>query len=1060
MNRFNLMLLSIFCCVTVHTRDLGGEHRECNEELSDYATFIDLACNDLVHLSLDTNCYAELTPEMLLEDLDGLSTDYVIQVEYAKVWSNDINFDQSHINKTYNYRVIHIATGNSCWGKVRIEDKYPPGLICDNDTLRCGDNFGPDLLGFPIPPWFNVNIVKDTNKVNAYYVYGWDACSKVYLYFVDRMVMNTCDSTFIIKIYRDWTAADSLGNTSKCTDTICILRPTEQDIDYPPHYDGFDLDHLSCTDSFPKLPNGHPSPDFTGHPVPKLCKTMAATFSDLRIEICVASYKLIRRWTIFDWCTGRIIYYDQIIKVIDDEGPVFVCPVDFSIGMQAYNCEGFGKLPEPNNVKDCGNLFYKIFATYHKPVPGIDDEPSTKYIIYNKKDSCYYFDGGPQGEYTLLYIVTDDCGNSSTCEVELTVNDNLAPIAICDQKTVVTLTNDGTGKIYAETFDDGSLDNCGILKFEVRRMTPACDSANLRFRPFVEFCCLDVGLTVMVALQVTDSSGNVNTCMVEVTVQEKVPPVVIPPTDVTITCDQDYTNLDEFGVVRLNAADRKDIIIKNQYYSKPNFIAGIDGLAIDNCFVRLRDSVVYDLKCNAGIIYRYFIATDAQGFSSIGVQRIFVTNPKPFSRRDIDWPRDRTIRSCRKVETHPDITGYPEFDNKECAQVASNYEDLKLIVLDSACYKILRKWTVIDWCQFNAQDQLGIWEHTQIIYVINSENPEILTCNDVEICDFKAYYDPKSNICFGNYELIARGEDDCTKEEDLIWTYRLDIDNDGSFEPLDSGNIISGVLHIGTHRVRWIVQDQCGNYSQCDQIFTIKDCKKPTPYCINGIVTVVMQGSGEVRVWAKDLNLNSEDNCTPKDRLIFSFSPDTSFTSVLYNCDSLNGQISVQKLVRIYVTDESGNQDYCETFIRISDNNRVCGTTNFVGGSTTKANQSAIPDVLIELKNENNNVFDYKLTDLSGKYSFQDLTVKEFSVHPSKTDDISNGVTTYDIVLIQKHILGINTFKSPYQIIAADANNSSSVTARDISEIRKVILGLSDQFPNNKIWRFVPQYQA
>jgi hypothetical protein len=64
-------------------------------------------------------------------------------------------------------------------------------------------------------------------------------------------------------------------------------------------------------------------------------------------------------------------------------------------------------------------------------------------------------------------------------------------------------------------------------------------------------------------------------------------------------------------------------------------------------------------------------------------------------------------------------------------------------------------------------------------------------------------------------------------------------------------------------------------------------------------------------------------------------------------------------------------------------------------------------------------------------------------------------VSTLDLVKIQKHLLGQEPFSSPYQYIAADANNSQSVSAIDLIEIRKVILGLQDEFTNNTSWRFV-----
>ena len=58
-----------------------------------------------------------------------------------------------------------------------------------------------------------------------------------------------------------------------------------------------------------------------------------------------------------------------------------------------------------------------------------------------------------------------------------------------------------------------------------------------------------------------------------------------------------------------------------------------------------------------------------------------------------------------------------------------------------------------------------------------------------------------------------------------------------------------------------------------------------------------------------------------------------------------------------------------------------------------------------------------------------------------------------DIVIIQRHILGMESLNDNYKVIAADANNDSRVTAQDLSELRKLILGVTNKFANES-WRF------
>jgi hypothetical protein len=100
-------------------------------------------------------------------------------------------------------------------------------------------------------------------------------------------------------------------------------------------------------------------------------------------------------------------------------------------------------------------------------------------------------------------------------------------------------------------------------------------------------------------------------------------------------------------------------------------------------------------------------------------------------------------------------------------------------------------------------------------------------------------------------------------------------------------------------------------------------------------------------------------------------------------------------------------------------------------------------------------------SEKSGEYVFVDLPEgQDYKVHPKKNDDAINGVSTADIVLIQRHILGLQKFTSPYQYLAADVNNSHTITAADISDIRKLILGINDSFKaGTESWTFVVKDQ-
>jgi hypothetical protein len=83
-------------------------------------------------------------------------------------------------------------------------------------------------------------------------------------------------------------------------------------------------------------------------------------------------------------------------------------------------------------------------------------------------------------------------------------------------------------------------------------------------------------------------------------------------------------------------------------------------------------------------------------------------------------------------------------------------------------------------------------------------------------------------------------------------------------------------------------------------------------------------------------------------------------------------------------------------------------------------------------------------------YSYTHLVPRKENTDPL------NGVTTYDLVLISRHLLGLQPFTHPYQFLAADANMDGFVTSYDIALLRQLILGIIPELPHGQSWRFAP----
>lgn len=132
-----------------------------------------------------------------------------------------------------------------------------------------------------------------------------------------------------------------------------------------------------------------------------------------------------------------------------------------------------------------------------------------------------------------------------------------------------------------------------------------------------------------------------------------------------------------------------------------------------------------------------------------------------------------------------------------------------------------------------------------------------------------------------------------------------------------------------------------------------------------------------------------------------------------------------------------------------------------IGGTVSTKENQLVSNVEIQLAdNSDFSGSRIKTTNDAGHYVFENLARgKNYFLTGYKNDDVLHGVSTLDLIAIQKHLLGRDIFTSLHQYVAADVNRSGQVNVMDILELRKVLLGESPEFPNNTSWRFgvVPQ---
>ncbi|RLA19607.1 MAG: hypothetical protein DRQ56_05050, partial [Gammaproteobacteria bacterium] len=986
-----------------------------------------------------------------------------------------------------------------------------------------------------------------------------DGCGEVDYEYTDEVSGDDCTA---IVIERTWTVTDPSGNSSTCIQTITITPLDLDDLEMPEAYIG------EC--------GGSTDPSVTGWPTiggmeitdGNVCNIFTG-WEDKPLADCGGGLKIIRYWTVLDWCNQEVVKGTQVIKLLDNVGPELTCPTDVTVSTDTWTCYADVNLTAPTGVDACGSPFTM--------------EPSASQGTIVNFGNYYRVDDLPLGETVITWTAEDACGNTSTCSYIITVEDIIPPVPLCDEHTIVSLTTDnldqGLTKIAAEVFDDGSYDNCGTVTFEVRRMTSCIDfdwttngagideipngivnssDKGTSFKPMVPFACCDVAQgPIMVELRVTDAYGNSNRCMVEVEVQDKLSPLLTPPPTVEVSCEFWFAAEETNGFVPLDQdvltpvfgrvldafdydqSDRESVIIDdpgNNVLPQPNNW-GLEGWADDNCDVDITVRVrIYD-DCSGDnlpsgapspytvrLVERTFLAKDAQGNSQTAVQRIWVVDYEPFYISDetcvnLD-PRDGVIWPCDELyDNCPDggiPVNYPTIFDDNCSLIGVTFEDERFDFVEGACYKILRHWTIIDWCQYDTQTGAGLWTYVQVIKVIDSNGPEVSfpstggPYGPITLCvlDSNVSLPANNQVFLGESNPLAS---ECSVHIVLehvvvemcseIITYDLKFyPNNGSdylqvlnqveaaIDSNGNGRIffdsrassILGVRLNGLpyndkyctngekdyHRVLWSMEDGCGNTTTFEYLLRLEDCKAPSPVCV-GLSSVVMPSSGAVTIWAADFNASSFDDCTASADLLYSFSGTEYEPSRTFDCQAIDDNGSPSFLVEIYAVDEGNdlncdgiityderNKDFCTTFIIIDDNDNVCGGGGTTGGLIETEELESVENVTVTLTDELGLMMQTIVTDGSGTYVFVNPLLS-YTIEPKRDDNHMNGVSTLDLVRIQKHLLGLEPFTSPYKLIAADANNSESVTALDLVEIRKLILGLNLEFPNNESWRFV-----
>jgi subtilisin-like proprotein convertase family protein len=428
------------------------------------------------------------------------------------------------------------------------------------------------------------------------------------------------------------------------------------------------------------------------------------------------------------------------------------------------------------------------------------------------------------GANTVTLTVTDVNGNSSSCTATITVQDNVAPTAVC-QNVTVQLNAAGTASVTAAQVNNGSTDNCAIQSMSVSPNT---------------FTCANVGANT-VTLTVTDVNGNSSSCTATVTVQDNVAP--------TAVC-QNVT-------VQLNAAGTASVTT-----------AQVNNGSSDNCAIQSMSVSPNTFACaNVGANTVTLTVTDVNGNSSSCTATVTVQdNVAP-------------IAVCQNVTVQLNAAGTASVT---AAQVNNGSTDNCAIQSMSVSP--------------NAFTCANVGANTVTLTVMDVNGNSSSCTSTVTVQDNIVPTAVCQNV---TVQLNAAGSASITTAQV----------NNGSTDncAIQSMSVSPSTFtcaNVGANTVTLTVTDVNGNASSCTATVTVQDNVAPTAVCQN--VIVQLNAAGTTSVTAAQVNNGSTDNCAIQS---MSVSPNT------FTCANVGANT-----VTLTVTDVNGNSSSCTATVTVQDN--------------------------------------------------------------------------------------------------------------------------------------------
>ncbi|NRA50853.1 MAG: HYR domain-containing protein, partial [Phaeodactylibacter sp.] len=888
------------------------------------ATAPEAICQDIL-VELDNDGAAEIEPE----ELDGGSTDACADGSLTFSISSDTTiFGCGDVGTQLLTLLVEDGSGNvdSCTASVTVEDNVGPNMVCQDVTVLLGpsgtatitpdqvDNGSSDACGIDYWSWdegtFDCQDIGVNNLTLSATDYNGNSstcfftatvidqvspelvCDDLTVQLDDAgmaiivpadlgtTINEACDLT-TLSLSQDTftcanvgvqtitlTATDNSGNTSQCSADVTVEDQVEPEVLCQNVV--VELDNEGAVElTTAQIDNG--SNDACGIAGMSLSETvfgcgdvgthevtLTVTDNNGNSNNCVAVVTVADNIDPIALCQDVTIQLDStgvanLLPEAVDNGSSDACGIEnLTLTSTAFGCGDVGTHPvtlfvedEHGNISSCSTTV--TVEDNIAPVALCDDvtvtldssgvaSVSTEMIDAGLNDGCDLisvtldqttFDCGDLGPNTVTLTVEDEHGNVSSCNATVTVEDNIAPVALCADITL-QLDTGGAVILLPADLDNGSSDACGI-NIEFGDDLPS----------IIEFGCGEVGLQT-VPIVVSDASGNSSTCSSVITIEDNVDPVAL--------CQDVTVQLDLLGAATLDPA---------QIDNGSDDACGIESLSLD----------ITSFDCSdIGAQTVMLIVEDENGNTSSCTATVTVED-------DIAPSLD-----CQDITVQLDSAGLYNLTPGEITSIPSD-----------GCGDVALS---LDVSAFNCSD-VGV---NTVVLTVEDENENVNSCTvlvtvedtiaPIALCqDITIQLDEGGAILLTPAQIDGGASDACG-----LLSTNIDIDEFGCGE-------------VGVQIVTLTVTDNNENSSSCTSNVTVEDNINPVALCQD--VTIQLDVFGSASLDASDIDNGSDDACG-----IESLSLDvTSF-----DCNDVGLQT-----VTLTVEDENGNTSSCTASVTIED---------------------------------------------------------------------------------------------------------------------------------------------